>query len=44
MNPLKLMQLKSAWDRFKGNHPRFPRFLTALCQKGLKEDALFLSI
>lgn len=21
MNPLKLLQLKSAWDRFKINHP-----------------------
>lgn len=40
MNPLKLLQLKSAWDRFKGNHPKFPRFLTALYQKGVKEGTV----
>ena len=40
MNPLKLLQLKSAWDRFKGNHPKFPRFLTALYQKGMKEGTV----
>lgn len=40
MNPLKLLQLKSAWDRFKGNHPKFPKFLTALYQKGMKEGTV----
>ncbi len=40
MNPLKLLQLKSAWDCFKGNHPKFPKFLTALYQKGMKEGTV----
>lgn len=40
MNPLKLLQLKNAWDRFKGSHPKFPKFLTALYQKGMKEGTV----
>lgn len=40
MNPLKLLQLKSAWDRFQSNHPKFPKFLTALYQKGMKEGTV----
>lgn len=40
MNPLRLLQLKSAWDQFQDNHPKFPRFLTALYQKGMKEGTV----
>lgn len=40
MNPLKLLQLKSAWDRFQSNHPKFPKFLAALYQKGMKEGTI----
>lgn len=40
MNPLKLLQLKSAWNRFKENHPKFPKFLTAVYQKGMKEGTI----
>lgn len=40
MNPLRLLQLKSAWDRFQSNHPKFPKFLTALYQKGMKEGTV----
>lgn len=40
MNPLKLLQLKSAWNRFQSNHPKFPKFLTALYQKGMKEGTI----
>lgn len=29
MNPLRLIQLKSAWEQFKQNHPKFPRFVQA---------------
>lgn len=32
INPLKLLQLKSAWDQFTGRHPKFPSFLKALSQ------------
>ncbi len=37
MNPMKLLQLKSAWDRFKTNHPKFPKYLTAVVQTGVRE-------
>lgn len=40
MNPLKLLQLKSAWERFEANHPKFPRFLSAVSQKGIQEGTL----
>lgn len=36
MNPVKLLQLKDAWTRFKSNHPKFPRFLSAVCQKSIQ--------
>ena len=35
MNPMKLLQLKSAWDRFKNN-----QYLSAVYQKGVKEGTL----
>ena len=37
MNPMKLLQLKSAWERFIHNHPKFPLFLSAVYQKGIAE-------
>ena len=27
---MKLLQIKSAWDKFVINHPKFPRFLQAV--------------
>lgn len=36
MNPLKLLQLKSAWEHFSGNHPKFPKFLSSFYKKGMK--------
>ena len=30
MNPLALMQLKSALEKLKTNHPQFPLFLAAV--------------
>ncbi len=40
MNPMKLLQLKSAWDRFKNNHPKFPKFLSSVYQNSMKEGTL----
>lgn len=40
INPMKLMQMKSLWDRFTQNHPKFPRFLAALNQKGFREGTI----
>lgn len=40
MNPMKLLQLKSAWDRVKANHPKFPKYLSAVCQKAIREGTV----
>ena len=40
MNPMKLLQLKSSWTRFKSNHPKFPKYLSAVYQHGVKEGSL----
>lgn len=40
INPMKLMQLKSMWDKFQGNHPKFPLFLKAASQKGMEEGSV----
>lgn len=40
MSPIKLLQLKSSWERFKKNHPKFPRFLTGIYQRSLQEGTL----
>ncbi len=37
INPAKLLKLKSMWDQFQKNHPKFPFFLKAAAQDGLKE-------
>ena len=33
-----LLRLKSAWDSFTANHPKFPAFLQAVKAKGLTEN------
>lgn len=40
MNPVKLLQLKAAWERFKNNHPKFPKFLSTVYRNHLKEGTL----
>lgn len=35
-----LQQLKSGMDRFHANHPKFPMFLKAVSQDGLKEGTI----
>ena len=35
-----IMQLKSAWDTFTLNHPKFPMFIKALNRKGIKEGTI----
>lgn len=41
INPAKLFKLKSVWDTFVQNHPKFPKFLEAVHQNGLEEGAIF---
>lgn len=37
VNPAKLLKMKSMWDAFKKNHPKFPYFLQAAARDGFKE-------
>ena len=37
VNPAKLLKMKSMWETFKKNHPKFPYFLQAAANEGLKE-------
>ena len=40
-NPMVLMQIKNMLDRFKANHPKFPKFMAAAAQPGvLAEDTI----
>lgn len=40
MNPMMIMQLKTSWDRFVQNHPKFPRFWRAAYRNGLAEGTV----
>lgn len=37
INPAMLFKIKGAWDKFVGNHPKFPMFLRAASATGIKE-------
>lgn len=41
INPAKIMQLKSAWETFNTNHPKFAPFLRAVGQNGAKEGCIY---
>ena len=36
----ELLKMKSAWDKFTREHPRFPQFLYAVKQKGVPEGTV----
>ena len=40
MNPMKMMQIKSAWDKFCRNHPKFPLFVDAAKRTKLEEGTV----
>ena len=40
MNPMALLNLKSSFDKFQNNHPRFIQFAQAIMQIGLKEGTI----
>lgn len=40
MNLMSLMQLKSAWNDFKMNHPKFPRFLDTVSKNALHKGTV----
>lgn len=37
INPTALFKAKSAWGKFAANHPKFPMFMRAAMQSGIKE-------
>lgn len=39
-NPAALLQMMNLWNRFERNHPKFPMFLKAVAQKGIKEGSI----
>ena len=39
-NPAALLQMMNLWRRFENNHPKFPKFLKAVAQKGIKEGSI----
>lgn len=39
-NPASILKLMNIWSRFQNNHPKFPKFLTAVYQNGLKEGSI----
>lgn len=40
MNPMKLLQLKNAWDQFTDRHPKFPAFLKAMSKGAITEGSI----
>lgn len=41
MNPMDIMKFKSLWDSFTSRHPKFPMFMNAVMQNGVKEGTVF---
>ncbi len=39
-NPAAIFQIMNMWNRFKQNHPKFPQFLKAAAQNGMKEGSI----
>ncbi len=40
MNPMKLLQMKSSWERFQKNHPKFLGFIGAIQRQGIREGMI----
>lgn len=40
MNPTQIFQLMGTWQKFTANHPKFPKFLKAVAQEGIKENTI----
>ena len=40
MNPMAILSMKDAFDKFQGNHPKFMQFVTTMAQIGLEEGTV----
>lgn len=39
-NPTAIFQMMNLWNQFKKNHPKFPKFMAAAAQNGIKEGSI----
>lgn len=39
-NPAAILQLMNLWSRFQNNHPKFPKFLSAVVKNGIREGSI----
>lgn len=39
-NPAAILQMMNLWNKFKQNHSKFPKFMTAVYQNGIKEGSI----
>ena len=39
-NPAAILQMMNLWNRFQNNHPKFPRFISAVVKDAIKEDSI----
>lgn len=44
MNPMNLLQLKPALDRFKGNHPKLIQFIRTAAREGVMDEGTLVEI
>ncbi|MBR4085272.1 MAG: hypothetical protein IKK33_13425 [Lachnospiraceae bacterium] len=40
MNPMAILSMKSALEKFQDNHPKFMQFITAIAENGLEEGTV----
>lgn len=40
INPMKLLQLKNSWDRFKARHPKFPSFISSVTKGAVSQGSI----
>lgn len=39
-NPAAIFRMMNLWSRFQKNHPKFPKFLSAVVKNGIKEGSI----
>ncbi len=39
-NPAAILQMMNLWNKFKQNHPKFPKFMAAVYQNAIKEGSI----
>lgn len=39
-NPAAIFQMINLWSRFQRNHPKFPKFLSAVVKNAVKEGSI----